>query len=146
MASIQDPVHLAVKVKSRLKKPSIILPLGRYLAGVHHPRLIQAMFGTGLHGMRARDLDHKDKQNYDAVVHIIVKSVEDLLVKVLDSDGTIAYLSVISCVVESFLDMELPLTARIDKARYTVFFFSSVRNLRWLCIIHVDPNCMLMRN
>ena len=37
--------------------------------------------------MRGCDLDHKDKQNYDAVVHIISKSVEDLLAKVHDSNA-----------------------------------------------------------
>ena len=33
---IQDYVHVAVKLKSRLLKPSIILPMGHYLAGGHH--------------------------------------------------------------------------------------------------------------
>ena len=89
---------------------------------MHHLRLVQATFGKDLHGMRGRDLDHKEKQNYDAVVHIISKSVEDLLAKVPDSNGTIAYLSVIRSVVESFLNKELPLTARIEKAWYAVFF------------------------
>ena len=79
--------------------------------------------------MRGCNLDHKDKQNYDAVVHIISKSVEDLLAKVPDSDGTIAYLSVIRCVVESFLNKQLPLTARIEKAWYAVFFFALLASL-----------------
>ena len=36
IAYVQDIVHIAVKLKSRLLKPSIVLPMGRYLAGVHH--------------------------------------------------------------------------------------------------------------
>ena len=36
IAYVQDTVHVAVKLKSRLIQPSIVLPLGSYLAGVHH--------------------------------------------------------------------------------------------------------------
>jgi hypothetical protein len=32
IAYVQDTVHIAVKLKSRLLKPSIVLPMGRYLA------------------------------------------------------------------------------------------------------------------
>ena len=106
-------------------KPSIIFPLGRYLATVHHLCLVQVTFGKDLHGMRGRDVDNKDKQNYDALVHITSKSVEDLLAKVPDSNGTIAYLSFIRCIVDSFLNKQLPLTARIKKAWCAVFFYAT---------------------
>ena len=33
---IQDYVHVAVKLKARLLKPSIVLPLGDFLAGSHY--------------------------------------------------------------------------------------------------------------
>ena len=33
---VQDPVHIAVKLKAVLLKPSTVLPMGMYLAGVHH--------------------------------------------------------------------------------------------------------------
>lgn len=36
VACIQDVVHIAVKLKTRLIKPSIVLPFGNYVAGVHH--------------------------------------------------------------------------------------------------------------
>ena len=77
-ACIQDPVHIAVKLKSRLIRPFIILPLGRYLVGVHHLLLVHTMFGGDLHGTRGHNLYHKHKQDFDAVVHIISKLLEDL--------------------------------------------------------------------
>ena len=64
----QDVVHIAVKLKSRLLKPSIILPMGCYVAGVHHLRTVQITFGKDIHGLREKDLNHKDKQNIDAVL------------------------------------------------------------------------------
>lgn len=36
IAYVQDVVHIAVKLKSQLLKPSIVLPMGCYVAGVYH--------------------------------------------------------------------------------------------------------------
>ena len=41
VACIQDVVHIAVKLKTRLLKPSILLPLGEFVAGVHDLRTVQ---------------------------------------------------------------------------------------------------------
>ena len=65
IAYVQDMVHVAVKLKSRLIKPSIILPMGKYIAGVHHLRLVHCNFNKDEHALRERDINHKDKQNYE---------------------------------------------------------------------------------
>ena len=39
---VQDMVHVVVKLKSKLIKPSIILPMGKYVAGVDHLRLVRS--------------------------------------------------------------------------------------------------------
>ena len=44
IAYVQDPVHVAVKLKTRMTKPSIVLPFGKYLAGIHHLQLATASF------------------------------------------------------------------------------------------------------
>ena len=95
IAYVQDIVHIAVKLKSRLIKPSIILPLGKYLAGVHHLRIVQSTFGKDQHGLMERDINHKDKQNYNAVVHITSYSIVTLVSRIPDANDTIAYLKVI---------------------------------------------------
>ena len=41
---VQDTVHVAIKLKARLIKPSIVLPLGNYVAGVHHLRIVHTFF------------------------------------------------------------------------------------------------------
>ena len=95
IAYVQDVVHVAVKLKSKLIKPSTVLPLGKYLAGIHHLRLVQDTFGKDQHGLRERDVNHKDKQNYDAVLHITSTSVLTLLSRFPDAKGTVAFLNVI---------------------------------------------------
>ena len=132
VAYIQDIVHIAVKLKSRLMNPSIVLPMGKYLAGSHHLLLIQKTFGKDQHGMRERDLNHKDKQNFDAVLHITSKSVENLLTKIPDATGTSAYLEVIRCVVDSFLDKKEDVLCKIRKAWYSVFFLRYWR--KWVIL------------
>lgn len=44
------------------------------------------MYGKDRHGLWARDVDHKDKQNYDAVLHIV--KAAHLLWNVPDVVGT----------------------------------------------------------
>ena len=81
--------------------------MGKFLAGVHDLRLVQHTFGKDLHGMRERAVNHKAKQNFDAVLHITNDSVMTLLARITDAKGTTAYLSVIKCVVDSYLDKSL---------------------------------------
>ena len=45
LALVQDTVHVAVKLKSRLLRPSSLLPMGNFVAGVQHLRMLQVSFG-----------------------------------------------------------------------------------------------------
>jgi len=62
IAYIQDTVHVAVKMKSRIIELSIILPMGNFVAGIHQLQLTQTSFPKDQHGMRLQDIDHKDNQ------------------------------------------------------------------------------------
>ena len=73
LAYVQDPVHLAVKLKTRVTKPSSILTIGNYLAGIHQLRMIFQNASKDQHGMCITDIDHKDKQNFERVMRIYWK-------------------------------------------------------------------------
>ena len=125
VAYIQDMVHLAVKLKSRLLKPSIILPLGKYTAGGHHLRLLHNTFSKDQHGLREKDINHKDKQNFEAVLRITSDSVMQLLTNVRDAKGTsydvASYLRIMKLITESFLNKNLESLVRIENVWYAVF-------------------------
>jgi len=70
MIYMLDYVNVTVKLKARLLKPSIILPLGNFLAGSHHLKMVLNTFAKDQHGMQHKDLEHKDKQNFEAVSRI----------------------------------------------------------------------------
>ena len=89
---VQDIVHIAVKLKARILKPSIVLPLGIFLATSSHFQMLVKLYGKDQHGLRARDLDHRDKQNFDVVGHII--NASQLLNEIPDAVGTTCYVNV----------------------------------------------------
>jgi len=88
---IQDYMHVAVKLKARLLKPSVILPLGNFLAGSHHLKFLLTTFTKDQHGVRYKDLANKDKQDFESVSRIIALCVLDLLEQVPDAKTTMHY-------------------------------------------------------
>ena len=84
---VQDVVHVGVKLKSRLLKPSIRLPMGpQFCASGNHLQMIRMAYGKDEHNLRERDINHKDKQNFDAVLHIMNSS--HLLSTIPEAKGT----------------------------------------------------------
>lgn len=102
VAFVQDTVHVAVKLKSRLLRPSSLLPMGRFVAGIQDLRTLQVSFGKDEHGLREKDINHKDKQNFNAVLNIIRAS--PLLNNIPDAKATKQFVDVIQCVVDAYLD------------------------------------------
>ena len=119
IAFVQDTVHIAVKLKCRLLKPSVVLPMGTYTAGPHHLQIIIKTMGKNVHGLRERDIDHKDKQNYDAVLHIIrsLPSLDQLP----DAAATKQFIILIQTITDSYLDKGLHPLTRIEKIWYATF-------------------------
>jgi len=91
-------VHIAVKLKTRLLKSSILLPFGEFPAGVHHLQTVHKMFSKDQHSLREKDINHKDRQNYEAVLRMTSDSTLDLLRKIPDAKGTVAYLGMMKLI------------------------------------------------
>ena len=68
---VQDTIHLAVKLKAHLLNSDVALKW------VQHMRLELITFKCCVQSwvrnntLRQRDVDHKDRQNFDAVLHIM---------------------------------------------------------------------------
>ena len=83
ISPVQDPVHLGVKLKVRLMTHSQILPLGKFSAQSSHLTVLQSSFRKEQHNLRVKDLDHQDRQNFEAVIRLTSENVITLLVKYL---------------------------------------------------------------
>ena len=130
VAFVQDTVHIAVKLKTRLLRPSMMLPLGDYVAGSSHLKILHANFGKDLHGLRLKDIDLKDKQNFDAIMNIIRAAPH--LENIPEAAGTRQFIEIIQCVVDSYMDKSLEPLQRIEKIWYAVFFLRFWRN--WITV------------
>ena len=120
---VQDTVHLAVKLKSRLLTHSQILPLGSYSAESSHLSMLQVSFQKEQHNLRSRDLDHQDRQNFEAILRITDNKVLNLLSEFADAKGTKYYLNATKSIMESYMNKTLTPLQRIEKAWYALFFF-----------------------
>ena len=127
---VQDIVHVAVKLKSRLLKPQIVLPMGNFFASSNHLHALRSTFQKDKHGLRLKDVNHKDKQNFQAVVNIT--NAGDLLLHIPQSSGTKCYISLIKCVIDSYLDKALVPLERIEKLWYVVFVLRYWR--KWILL------------
>ena len=130
LAYVQDTVQIGTKLRSQLQTPSIILALGRYAAGAHHLQLVQTSFSKDQHGLRERDIDCRDKQNFDSVLRITSSSVMTQLAQIPDAMGTYVYLKALKAVLDSYLNKELHPLDRIYNIWYALFFFRYWR--QWL--------------
>jgi len=123
MVFVQDTVHLGVKLKSRLLAYSQILPLGLHSAELSHLCMLQASFQKEQHNLRSKDLDHQDRQNFNAVVRIIDGKVLTLLSEFADAKSTKHYLSATRSIIESFMNKNLTPLKCIEEAWFALFFF-----------------------
>ena len=119
---VQDTVHIAVKLKCR------VLPMGQYVAGAHHLQIIKKYLSKDVHGLRERDIDHKDKQNFDAVLHII--RALPCLDQLPDAAATKQFILLMQFVTDSYLDKKLDPLKRIEKIWYVTFFLRYWR--KWI--------------
>ncbi|KAE8747043.1 hypothetical protein FOCC_FOCC006298 [Frankliniella occidentalis] len=121
---IQDHIHIGAKLKTRLLKPSIILPLGQnHVASRGHlVELIQTV-SKDQHELYDAHINVKDKMNYRAVQMITAEKVTALLRSdISDSHGTALYLDMIREILNSFIQVSLKPLERITMLWKWVFF------------------------
>ena len=141
VAYIQDPVQLAVKLKARLLKPSICLPLGYLVASSGHLHLLRDSYSKDVHGIQLRDVSHKDRQNFEAVLRITSDSSLEVLKKSPEALGTYTYLFVLRCIVDSYITKDIEPLVRIEKAWTAIFFLRYWR--KW---IEDNPSYTINKN
>jgi len=99
---------------------SQILVLGKFSAQSSHLLTFHFTFHKEQHNLRLRDLDHQDRQNFDAVTRLTNINVLSLLNEFPDAVGTI----LLACdkKIESYLRKDLFPLQRIEDAWFSLFF------------------------
>lgn len=138
---IQDHVHIATKLRNRLLKPSIILPIGKKLISVSHLRMLLHNIPKDEHGLVIADICPEDRQNHASVEKITQKRVIETLQTYVDgSEGTIQYLKIISQISSTFTDIELSPLDRVYKIWHSLFMLRIWRNWIWQIEVAAKKN------
>ena len=136
---LQDMIHIGVKLKARLLKPSIVLPMGFYLACSAHLQIITNIYGKDTHKLRNSDLNHHDRQNFGAVENIV--KAAHLLDDIPEALGTRCYIDIIQSAVYSFLSKTMTPESRLENIWFATFMLRYWR--QWI-LLH--PTFTLQHN
>lgn len=129
---VQDSVHIGVKLRNRLCKFSIKLPIGDKQISLEHLKILIDKESKDKHKLTISDLDAKDRMNFSSVEKICNNDVIKLLEKsVPDSQGTYLYLRIINWSIYSYIDQNLTPLERVYRIWYAVFVLRIWRS----CII-----------
>lgn len=119
---IQDTVHIGAKLRSRLLKPSIFLPMGDFIISASHLKILTNTVSKDKHCLNSKELSPKDKMNYQSVEKNSDPKVTVLLEKhIPGSEATVLYLRIIHLFVRAFLTKDMEPLKRIYNTWYCVF-------------------------
>ena len=104
-------------------------------------RMVVDTYCKDQHGIRQRDLDHKDRQNFEAVTRIANSSVLALLEQIPDAKGTHQYLCILKNLIDAFLDKQLFSLDKIRKVWYNIFFLQY-----WHCWLSLEKSFNVKEN
>ncbi|KAE8737720.1 hypothetical protein FOCC_FOCC016813 [Frankliniella occidentalis] len=112
---IQDHIHIGTKLKSRLLNPSVIIPMGNFIASRGHlVDLVKNCSKDQTLGLKESHLNPKDKMNYRSVELMTnPKLISFMLSKFPDAKATATYLNMSREVVYAFTQKDLSHSERI---------------------------------
>jgi len=102
----QDPVHLVTKWRNRLLSSTADLCFGNDKISIAHiEELINNNNYSKLdHCLTKSDINPKDRQNYNSCIKLITDDVINLLNNGMDTNGTVAYLTLLKMIVKAYID------------------------------------------
>jgi len=91
--------------------------MGKYLIGAQHLHIV---IDEDQHEIMQKDLDHRNRQNFEAVTHLASTSVLSLLEQIPDAKGALTY--ILKNFIDAFLNKQFSPLQRIKKVWYKIFF------------------------
>ncbi|KAK3919968.1 Phosphoserine aminotransferase [Frankliniella fusca] len=126
---IQDIIHLLIKLRGKLTKPSVIIPMGKQFVASrgHIAELIQKT-SKDQHLLTMGSIDVKDKMNFRSAQKLCDERVSSLLrSNVAGSEGTATYLDMMRELTNAFLDPQMQPLERIMLFWKWTFFLRFLR-------------------
>lgn len=128
---IQDIIHEVLKLRNRLLKISMHLPMGNKQVSVSHLKILINNTSKDVHGLVLKDICPDDKQNFKSLKKVMDPRVlQALISKVPDSQGTVMYLKLCSYIESAMNHLDLLPIERIRRIWFAVYFFRIWR--KWI--------------
>lgn len=125
---LQDQIHVLTKLRTRLLKVNILLPMGNFFISVGHLHSLIETQSKDKHLLCLSDLAPEDKMNYNSAKKICDQKVIDLLSTIPNSDATKIYLKMMNFLIHSLIEKNTILSDRIYKIWYAIFMLRLWRN------------------
>lgn len=120
---VQDPTHIATKIRNRALKTDVVLPLGRKQISFAHLKILIANVPKLIHGLTNTDIDPKDRQNYRSYEKITSERVRNALSEhVVESEGTVKFLEKCHQITSSYMQHDLSPLERLYRIWNAVHF------------------------
>lgn len=119
----QDTIHIATKLRNRLLKPSILLPMGNRIVSVSHLKLLINNVEKDIHGVVMKDICPEDRQNFKSLEKVMSPRVLcSLSDNVIESERTVMYFKLCSEIITSFTEIDLPPLERVHRIWHATYF------------------------
>lgn len=128
---VQDVFHWDVKVRNRMLKSSILLPIGCKQVSVSHLKILIQTVSKETHGIVLSDISPFDRQNVNSFKKISSDRTLNALQKyVPDAEATVMYLKLTRKAGDAFTEEEISPLDRIHDTFRALYFFRGWR--KWL--------------
>lgn len=125
---IQDIEHLKTKIRNRMLKSSISLPMGKEQVSVAHLKVLISTTPKEVHGLVQHDINPEDRQN----VRSLEKCFNDRVLNALESkvdgsESTIMYLKICREMHLAFTDTSMKPLDRVKLMWHATYFIRAWR-------------------
>lgn len=127
----QDTIHIGTKLRNRLLKSDLLLPMGNSLVSISHLKMLLKSVPKSVHLLVRSDICPLDRQNYSSLEKMMSNKVIAALEKnVIASEATIMFLCLCKQITSSYLDDKMEPLERIYNIWHALYFFRAWR--KWI--------------
>lgn len=128
---VQDPHHIATKLRNRMLRSSVALPMGRKQVAVSHLKILIETIPKDVHGLVKSDILPEDRQNFRSFEKITESRVlQGLEQYVIDSEATVMFLKISKQIVSAFTDINLEPLERVYRIWHSLYYMRAWR--KWI--------------
>lgn len=128
---VQDLIHVETKLRNRLLKASVHLPIGSTQVSVGHLKILIDTVSKEIHGLVQSDICPQDRQNFRSLQKCFDERVLNALkMYVPGSEGTVAYMQICREMYTAFTDPDLRPIERLRRMWRSTYFIRAWR--RWI--------------